>query len=121
MAVANEGELAALTQQGLSRRTVASTCMNAGSSRSHCLITLTVQRHLPDGAVMHGKLTLVDLAGLKIGAIPDTTIFCRLQTFAILQISTLIKQREAAMYVNDGRAICSVPASFEQHTVPCRF
>ena len=75
MAVANEGELAALTQQGLSRRTVASTCMNAGSSRSHCLITLTVQRHLPDGAVMHGKLTLVDLAGLKIEALPDTTIF----------------------------------------------
>jgi len=37
--------------------------MNLASSRSHCLITLTVQRHLPDGTVMHGKLVLVDLAG----------------------------------------------------------
>ena len=63
MAVANEGELEALTQQGLARRTVASTCMNAASSRSHCLITLTVQRRLPDGGLLHGKLTLVDLAG----------------------------------------------------------
>ena len=63
MAVANEGELEALTQQGLARRTVASTCTNAASSRSHCLITLTVQRRLPDGGLMHGKLTLVDLAG----------------------------------------------------------
>ena len=63
MAVANEGELEALTQQGLARRTVASTCTNAASSRSHCLITLTVQRRLPDGGLMHGKLILVDLAG----------------------------------------------------------
>ena len=63
VAVSNETELVELTQQGLARRTVASTSMNAASSRSHCLITLTVQRHLPDGSVMHGKLTLVDLAG----------------------------------------------------------
>ncbi len=61
--MSNETELVELTQQGLARRTVASTSMNAASSRSHCLITLTVQRHLPDGSVMHGKLTLVDLAG----------------------------------------------------------
>ena len=61
--VTNERKLEQLTQQGLARRTVASTSMNAASSRSHCLITLTVQRHLPDGSVMHGKLTLVKLAG----------------------------------------------------------
>ena len=66
MAVANEGELEALTQQGLARRTVAPTCANAASSRSHCLITLTVQRRLPDGGLMHGKLTLVDLAGINL-------------------------------------------------------
>lgn len=63
VAVTNESKLVELTQQGLARRTVASTCMNLASSRSHCLITLTVQRHLPDGTVMHGKLVLVDLAG----------------------------------------------------------
>lgn len=63
VAVANKGELEALTRQGLARRTVASTCTNAASSRSHCLITLIVQRRLPDGGLMHGKLTLVDLAG----------------------------------------------------------
>ena len=68
VAVSNESELVELTQQGLARRTVASTCMNAVSSRSHCLITLTVQRHLPDGSVMHGKLTLVDLAGKTLSA-----------------------------------------------------
>lgn len=45
--VANESELVGLTQRGLARRTVAATCMNAASSRSHCLITLMVQRGLP--------------------------------------------------------------------------
>ena len=59
-------ELVGLAQQGLARRTVASTSMNAASSLFHCLITLTVQRHLPDGSVTHGKLTLVDLAGMIV-------------------------------------------------------
>lgn len=94
MAVANEGDLAALTQQGLSRRTVASTCMNAGSSRSHCLVTLTVQRHLPDGAVMHGKLTLVDLAGMKIEALPNTTIFW-LQTTGLHNLADIHSDQAA--------------------------
>ncbi|CAL5227935.1 g10982 [Coccomyxa viridis] len=63
VAVTDYSELVELTQQALARRTMAPTSTNAASSRSHCLITFTVQRLLPDGSVMRGKLSLVDLAG----------------------------------------------------------
>lgn len=33
--------------------------MNAGSSRSHCVVTLVVERHYPDGRAEFGKLCLV--------------------------------------------------------------
>ena len=59
-------ELVRLMQQGLARRPVAPTSMNAASSRSCCLITLTVQRHPRDGSVMHGKLTLVEMAAKNL-------------------------------------------------------
>lgn len=67
--MSKESNLVELTQQALAKRTVASTSTgspDAASDRSHCLITLTVERHLPDGSVMHGKLTLVDLAGMNL-------------------------------------------------------
>lgn len=41
----------------------AATCMNATSSRSHCIVTVTVEKTCPDGSVLAGKLKLVDLAG----------------------------------------------------------
>lgn len=41
----------------------AATCMNATSSRSHCIVTVTVEKTCPDGSVLVGKLKLVDLAG----------------------------------------------------------
>jgi hypothetical protein len=41
----------------------AATCMNATSSRSHCIVTVTVEKTCPDGTVLVGKLKLVDLAG----------------------------------------------------------
>ena len=54
-----KGELVDLTQQGLARQIVAS----VAASRSYVLINLTVERHLPDGSVKHGQLTLVKLTG----------------------------------------------------------
>lgn len=39
------------------------TNMNEGSSRSHCIVTVTVERTHPDGTVQMGKLCMVDLAG----------------------------------------------------------
>jgi hypothetical protein len=62
--VQTEGELVQLMQQGIAKRTVARTGMNAASSRSHCLVMLAVEKHWPDGNVGHGKLCLVDLAGV---------------------------------------------------------
>lgn len=53
-----------LTQQGLASCIVACTNMIAASSRSHVLINLTVERHLPDGSVTRGMLFFVDLAGI---------------------------------------------------------
>jgi hypothetical protein len=41
----------------------AATCMNEVSSRSHCIVTVTVEKALPDGTVQQGKLCMVDLAG----------------------------------------------------------
>lgn len=57
-----KGEAVDLTQQDLARKIVAST-MEAAARYSHVLINLTVERHLPNESVMHGKLTLVKLAG----------------------------------------------------------
>lgn len=61
--VQTEEELVELMQEGIANRTIAATSMNAASSRSHCLVILMVEKHMPDGSVCHGKLCLVDLAG----------------------------------------------------------
>ncbi|KAK9806816.1 hypothetical protein WJX72_003710 [[Myrmecia] bisecta] len=62
--VQNEQELVQHMQRGISNRTIAATAMNAGSSRSHCIVYLMVEKvYEEDGRVEHGKLCLVDLAG----------------------------------------------------------
>ena len=60
-------ELVELAQQpaGLARVIKASTSNNAASSPSHRSTFLTVLRHLPDGSVMHSKLTFVGLKGKR--------------------------------------------------------
>ena len=62
--VRSEGELMRLMQLGLARRMVACTGMNAGSSRSHCVVLLRLTQAQQDGGVLHSKLCLVDLAGM---------------------------------------------------------
>uniref|UniRef100_A0A7S4AY98 Kinesin-like protein n=1 Tax=Chrysotila carterae TaxID=13221 RepID=A0A7S4AY98_CHRCT len=55
-----------LFEGGVRHKRMAETRMNAASSRSHCLFTLTVQqleRGTTDSVVAEGRLTLVDLAG----------------------------------------------------------
>lgn len=37
--------------------------MNATSSRSHCIVTVSVEKTCPDGSSVCGKLRMVDLAG----------------------------------------------------------
>lgn len=37
--------------------------MNEQSSRSHCIVTVTVEKTCLDGSVLVGKLKMVDLAG----------------------------------------------------------
>ena len=52
---------------GSSRRTTASTQMNAESSRSHLICSLVVKQTNRKTGVTHvGKLTLVDLAGSEV-------------------------------------------------------
>ena len=56
----------ALFQSGVRHKRMAETRMNAASSRSHCLFTLSVQQVQPGAKnelQAEGKLTLVDLAG----------------------------------------------------------
>ncbi|KAJ9516783.1 hypothetical protein QJQ45_027208 [Haematococcus lacustris] len=61
--VCGEDELATLMAAGLSGRSVAATAMNSESSRSHCVVTVNVERSMPSGEARLGKLVLVDLAG----------------------------------------------------------
>ncbi len=62
--------------EGVANRAVNSTGQNSESSRSHLILTLTVERPAAtrDGATRVGKLLLVDLAGSerlkKTGAPP---------------------------------------------------
>ena len=60
----NPGEVMKVFARGSSRRTTASTQMNAESSRSHLICSLVVKlTNRRSGMQSIGKLTLVDLAG----------------------------------------------------------
>merc|ERR1712137_1065258 len=67
--VSSEEDIADLIRQGETSRSVASTKMNARSSRSHSLFIITVeQKNLADGSTKEGRLNLADLAGSeKVG------------------------------------------------------
>jgi len=52
----------ALINRGFRNRTVASTKMNAESSRSHCIFTMWVKQETSEGATL-AKVNLIDLAG----------------------------------------------------------
>ncbi|PRW56939.1 kinesin [Chlorella sorokiniana] len=74
--VAGERDCVELMQLGIANRAVSATAMNAGSSRSHCVIYVVVEKAHADGRVEFGKLCLVDLAGSerqdKTGAVGQT-------------------------------------------------
>eukprot|EP00887_Chlorella_sp_A99_P003296 scaffold9.g3296.t1 len=61
--VASEAECVALMRRGIAARAVSATAMNAGSSRSHCVVTLEVERSLADGGSVLSKLCLVGSLG----------------------------------------------------------
>jgi hypothetical protein len=64
MCATTPGEVMRIFAKGSSRRTTASTQMNAESSRSHLICVLVVKlKNRRSGQVSVGKLTLVDLAG----------------------------------------------------------
>ncbi|CAO3598592.1 unnamed protein product [Absidia cylindrospora] len=67
--VSTTEEVYEVMRQGGSNRVVASTNMNAESSRSHSLVLITItQKNVDTGAAKSGKLYLVDLAGSeKVG------------------------------------------------------
>jgi len=56
-------DIGSLMETAGARRVVASTKMNAVSSRSHAVCVLDIQGVLEDGTKFQSKLTLVDLAG----------------------------------------------------------
>ncbi|KAJ3360494.1 hypothetical protein GGF32_008345 [Allomyces javanicus] len=67
--VSSAAEILEVLHRGSSRRAVASTLMNAVSSRSHSIVILKVhQQDLATGTTLTGQLSLVDLAGSeKVG------------------------------------------------------
>lgn len=61
------GDVMKIFARGSSRRTTASTQMNAESSRSHLICSLVVRlTNKRTGKESIGKLTLVDLAGSEV-------------------------------------------------------
>jgi ribonuclease PH len=52
-----------LMRLGEQRRAVACTDMNAASSRSHAVISVTVDQTFPDGSMRRSKVNFADLAG----------------------------------------------------------
>lgn len=67
MVAQSPADVMRIFQMGASRRTTASTQMNAESSRSHliCCLVITLTNRLT-GVATTGKLTLVDLAGSEV-------------------------------------------------------
>jgi len=63
LSVGGEEEMVAAMTAGLAARAVSATAMNAGSSRSHCVVTVRVASTALDGSSRAGKLCMVDLAG----------------------------------------------------------
>jgi hypothetical protein len=61
--VANPQDVGKLMEEANGRRVVASTKMNATSSRSHAICVLKIKGVLEDATKFEAKLTLVDLAG----------------------------------------------------------
>uniref|UniRef100_H3AQU2 Kinesin-like protein n=2 Tax=Latimeria chalumnae TaxID=7897 RepID=H3AQU2_LATCH len=67
--VTSAEELFLMFQQGCTNRHIASTRMNAESSRSHFIIAIILEStNLTNGTVSYGKLSLVDLAGSERAA-----------------------------------------------------
>jgi len=63
-----EADVLEVLECGNANRMIGSTLMNAQSSRSHALLTLTLRQQGPDGAVRVSKLNVADLAGSeKVG------------------------------------------------------
>lgn len=67
IAVRSPEEVFGWVSRGIAKRATAETLMNAASSRSHCVFTLTIhtKETTPEGEELLkiGKLNLVDLAG----------------------------------------------------------
>jgi kinesin family protein 5 len=62
--IGNDEEVYSIMATGNSNRSIAETKMNAESSRSHSLFSMTItQTNREDLSVKTGKLFLVDLAG----------------------------------------------------------
>ncbi len=71
-------DIGKLMEEASKHRIVASTAMNAASSRSHAICTLNISGVLNEGDSFASKLTLVDLAGrnnfmLLLGSISPTS------------------------------------------------
>ncbi|GMH36345.1 hypothetical protein BSKO_04213 [Bryopsis sp. KO-2023] len=63
VSVVGEDQLVALMEGAIANRSVSATEMNSGSSRSHCIVYIMVEKQKCDGSIQYAKLCMVDLAG----------------------------------------------------------
>jgi hypothetical protein len=111
--VVSETEVLYWLAEGVKNRAVGFTQLNAELSRSHLLLTLTVERAGVDGAAARlGKLLLVDLAGSekvkKTGAATLTTIPCLLSRCAFSSPDNL-------HFLTFSRPPAALPRCFRRH------
>ena len=117
-------EMRQLMQQGLASRTTATTCVNANSSRSHAIFTLTLSQTRTAAAGPSGvqlprkvsKVSLVDLAGSERVAATGSTGE-RLREAANINKGLLTLGRVIAALVAKSRPAVTAAASADEEVV----
>ena len=117
--VTNVYQLQAVMDRGNSNRTVGATLMNADSSRSHSLFTITIECSEPDTVkggdemkIKAGKLNLVDLAGSERQSKTQAAgVRLKEATKINLSLSALGNVIEALVKVGGGDKTRHIPLS----------
>ncbi len=93
-------EVASLIVRGQAARKVGETAMNRESSRSHSVFTCTLECASTDAngitQVLHSRLNLVDLAGMRLECAPEPPQLCMCMRHKLAEKLLLLGHRPAA-------------------------
>ena len=102
-----ERDCVGIMRAALAARAVSATAMNAASSRSHCVVSLLVQRARPgDGGVKFGKLCLV--VGAAAAAAEDAIEVAGCPATALTMLWVLVVLVSVADQFTGPLCVCAV-------------